>query len=197
MVTTSSTAFSSRSLAYVALFAALMAALGLVPKIDLAFGVPITLQSLGAMLAGCLLGPRRALMALGLFLLGVAMGLPLLSGGRGGPGVFMGPTVGFLFGWMLGAGVTGLVMRALMRRLDASAGWPVLAAAFAASAIGGIVVVYAVGIAGLCLIAHMTPVQGLLSMAVFIPGDLIKCGVCAAVVQTVVRGLPGWRLDRD
>jgi hypothetical protein len=36
-----------------------MAVLGLVPKIDLPFGVPITLQSLGVMLAGCLLGGKR------------------------------------------------------------------------------------------------------------------------------------------
>ena len=45
---------SAQSLSTVALFAAVMAVLGLVPKIDLPFGVPITLQSLGVMLAGCL-----------------------------------------------------------------------------------------------------------------------------------------------
>jgi biotin transport system substrate-specific component len=72
---------SSRSLSYIALFAALMAVFGLIPKIDLPFGVPITLQSLGVMLAGCLLGPRRGFLAIGLFLLAVALGLPLLSGG--------------------------------------------------------------------------------------------------------------------
>jgi biotin transport system substrate-specific component len=197
IVMTTTTAFSSRSIAYIALFAALMAALGLVPKIDLAFGVPITLQGLGAMLAGCLLGPRRGMLAIGLFLLAVALGLPLLAGGRGGPGVFIGPTAGFLLGWLLGAGVTGLVLRSLLRRMNGSTGWPVLAAAFAASAIGGVAVVYAVGILGLAAVAHMSLAQAALSMAIFIPGDLIKCGVCAAVVQAVMRGLPSWRLDRD
>ena len=49
----------AQSLSMVALFAALMAVMGLIPKIDLPFGVPITLQSLGVMLAGCLLGARR------------------------------------------------------------------------------------------------------------------------------------------
>jgi biotin transport system substrate-specific component len=34
-------------------------------------------------------------------------------------------------------------------------------------------------------------------MLVFIPGDLIKCGICAMLVQTVARGMPGWRLDHD
>ena len=77
--------------ALVALFSALMAVFGLIPKLDLPLGVPITLQTLGVMLAGALLGPRRALLAMGLFLGAVAIGLPLLSGGRGGLGVFFAP----------------------------------------------------------------------------------------------------------
>ncbi|MBD3766231.1 MAG: BioY family transporter, partial [Rhodobacterales bacterium] len=48
-----------RSLAQVALFAALTAVLGMVPQIMLATGVPITAQSLGIMLCGTVLGARR------------------------------------------------------------------------------------------------------------------------------------------
>ena len=70
---------SSRSLALISLFAALLAVFGLIPKIDLPLGVPITLQTLGVMLAGCLLGPKRALQALWLFLVAVALGLPLVG----------------------------------------------------------------------------------------------------------------------
>ncbi|MEG0141592.1 MAG: ECF transporter S component, partial [Comamonas sp.] len=51
----------ARSMAQVSLFAALMAVMGLIPKIDLPFGVPITIQSLGVMLAGVMLGPWRGL----------------------------------------------------------------------------------------------------------------------------------------
>jgi biotin transport system substrate-specific component len=193
MTTTSGSLTSSRSLSYIALFAALMAVFGLIPKIDLPFGVPITLQSLGVMLAGCLLGPRRGFLAIALFLLAVALGLPLLSGGRGGLSVFVGPTSGFLFGWMFGAFACGL----LMRRMAGATGTRLLVAAFIASVVGGIVVVYAFGIVGLSLVAHMTLSQAALAMLVFIPGDLIKCGICAMLVQTVMRGMPGWRLDRD
>jgi biotin transport system substrate-specific component len=193
MTTTSGSITSSRSLSYIALFAALMAVFGLIPKIDLPFGVPITLQSLGVMLAGCLLGPRRGFLAIALFLLAVALGLPLLSGGRGGLSVFVGPTSGFLFGWMFGAFACGL----LMRRMAGATGTRLLVAAFIASVVGGIVVVYAFGIVGLSLVAHMTLSQAALAMLVFIPGDLIKCGICAMLVQTVMRGMPGWRLDRD
>jgi len=191
------TSSSSRSLAYVALFAALMAVLGLIPKIDLPFGVPITLQSLGVMLAGCLLGPRRGFLAIALFLLAVALGLPLLPGGRGGLTVFVGATSGFLFGWMFGAFACGLLMRLLVPRLGGSTGKGLLATTFVSSVVGGIGVVYAFGIVGLSLVAHMSLWQAALAMLVFVPGDLIKCGICAVVVQTVMRGMPSWQLGRD
>ena len=42
-----------------------------------------------------------------LFLVLVALGLPLLAGGRGGLGVFASPTVGFLVGWIVAAFVIG------------------------------------------------------------------------------------------
>lgn len=192
-MTHSGAAHSSRSLSYIALFAALMAVFGLIPKIDLPFGVPITLQSLGVMLAGCLLGPRRGFLAIALFLLAVALGLPLLPGGRGGLAVFVAPASGFLFGWMFGAFACGLVMRRFAR----ATGKGLLAAAFLSALVGGIGVVYAFGIVGLSLVAHMSLAQAALAVLIFIPGDLIKCALCAMLVQTVVRGMPHWRLDRD
>lgn len=182
---------SSRSLTLVALFAALLAVFGLIPRIDLPFGVPITIQTLGVMLAGSLLGPRRAFQALLLFLIAVAFGLPLLSGGRGGFAVFAAPSSGFLVGWLFGAAVAGWVMCVLPGRT------PVKLAlrAFVASMVGGIGVVYAFGICGLVWLAHLTPWQALLASMAFLPGDLVKCGLCAVLVHTVARGLPDWGFD--
>lgn len=181
---------SSRSMAQVALFAALLAVFGLIPKIDLPLGVPITLQTLGVMLAGCMLGPKRGLQALLLFLAAVALGLPLLSGGRGGLGVFFAPSSGYLLGWPLGALVTGLVMASL------SASTPRRAAisAFIASALGGLLVVHISGVIGLVNIANLSWSQAIMGTLVFVPGDLIKCVVSALVVHTVARGLPDWPL---
>ena len=112
---------ADRSLVLIAFYAALIAALGLVPPVQIAFlgGVPITAQSLGVMLAGVMLGPVRGTLAVLLFLLIVALGAPFLSGGRGGLGVFAGPTIGFLIGWPIGAFVTGYIMQA-------TRSWPVL-----------------------------------------------------------------------
>ncbi|WP_295044301.1 biotin transporter BioY, partial [uncultured Paracoccus sp.] len=68
-----------RKMTMVALFAALIAALGLIPSLNLFFGVPITAQSMGVMLAGAVLGARRGALAVLLLMALVALGLPLLA----------------------------------------------------------------------------------------------------------------------
>src|SRR5690606_23824792 len=99
---------SSRDLALVATFAGILAALGVFPAIaPLGIPVPITAQSLGVMLCGAVLGARRGSAAVLLFLGLVAVGLPLLAGGRGGLGVFAGPSVGYLVGYVVAAWVVG------------------------------------------------------------------------------------------
>lgn len=180
---------SSRSIALVSLFAALIAVFGLIPKIDLPLGVPITLQTLGVMLAGCMLGPKRALQALVLFLAAVALGLPLLSGGRGGIGVFFSPASGYLLGWPVGAFVTGLAMAMLPSTTPRSAAF----SAFIAAMVGGLLVVHVFGVIGLVHLANLSWEQAITGTLVFVPGDLIKCVLCSTVVHTVARGLPDWR----
>ena len=180
---------SRQSLALVSLFAALLAVFGLIPKIDLPLGVPITLQTLGVMLAGCLLGARRGLQSVLLFLAAVAIGLPLLSGGRGGLGVFMAPAAGYLIGWPLGALVTGWVMG----RLPADSPRRAAFSAFVASAVGGLLVVHVAGVIGLVNLASLSWKQAALGTLVFVPGDLVKCVITALVVHTVARGLPDWQ----
>ena len=67
----------------VALFAALIAILGLVPAFPLASGVPITAQSLGVMLCGTILGSKKNSLAALFFVVLTLVGLPILAGGRG------------------------------------------------------------------------------------------------------------------
>ena len=101
-------AFNAAGLAMTATFVGIIAAMGLVPAVQLpVFPVPITLQSMGVMLAGAVLGRWRGAAAVLVFLALVALGLPLLSGGRGGLGVFFGPSVGFLLGFPVAAFVIG------------------------------------------------------------------------------------------
>ena len=181
----------AQRMALVALFAALMAAFGMIPKIDLPLGVPITAQTLGVMLAGCLLGASMGAQSMVLFLAAVALGLPLLSGGRGGMGVFFLPSAGYLISWPFAAIVTGLLMRAL----SAGSASPkrLALAALVASVAGGVVVVHTFGVLGLMLLAKLSFAQAAMGTLVFVPGDLIKCVLVAIIVHTIARGLPDWR----
>jgi biotin transport system substrate-specific component len=65
--------------------------------------------------------------------------------------------------------------------------------AFLASAMGGLLVVHVFGVVGLVNMANLSWEQALMGTLVFVPGDLIKCALCATVVHTVARGLPDWR----
>jgi len=66
--------------------------------------------------------------------------------------------------------------------------------AFAASVLGGLVFLHAMGIAGLVLLAQMPLDKALLADLVFVPGDLVKCVLCALGVHTVAKALPDWRM---
>lgn len=178
-----------RSLTLIALFAALIAALGLIPKFTLGFGVPITAQTLGVMLCGTVLGARRGALAVLLFLALVALGLPLLAGGRGGLGAFATPSVGFLVGWPLGAFVSGFLMERWQRL---PIGW----AAGLAAGLGGIGVVYFFGVAGMMVMLDKTALQALGLVTAFIPGDLLKAVFAGAITAGLARARPGSLLSR-
>ncbi|MCK0207690.1 biotin transporter BioY [Starkeya koreensis] len=181
-----------RSLVQIALYAAIFAMLGLLPRFDLPFagGVPITAQSMGAMLAGVMLGAWRGALAIVLLLFVVALGAPLLAGGRGGLGVFFSPSVGFIFGWIAVAFVAGWIMQALRTA-------PVFPSALVAAVIGGILVMYAFGIAGMSLVGGLAPLDAAKACLIFIPGDTIKAVLVALIAQTVARGMPEALLSRN
>jgi len=165
------------------------AALSLIPQFTLAFGVPITAQTLGVMLCGTVLGSRRGAVAVLLFLLLVALGLPLLAGGRGGLGVFAGPSVGFLVGWPLGAFVTGLIVEK----------WrsvPLTYVAGIASVLGGILVVYAFGVVGMSIVLGKTIPQATALVVAFIPGDVIKAVLAGLITSALAKARPESVLSR-
>lgn len=176
---------SSRDLALVAVFVGIVAALGLVPALyPFGTAVPITAQSLGVMLAGAVLGSRRGGLAVLVFIVLVAVGLPLLAGGVGGLGVFATPRAGFLVGFPVAAYVVGL----LTERGGPSYS---LVRGFVANVLGGIVVLYAFGIVGVMVMARVGIDTAATSMAVFVPGDLVKAVVAALVARGVHAGYPG------
>ncbi|GAA6527154.1 biotin transporter BioY [Intrasporangium sp. DVR] len=174
-----------RDLALVATFPGFIAALGLVPAFSpFGFPVPITVQSLGIMLAGAVLGARRGVAAVLLFLFLVALGLPLLSGGRGGLGVFAGPSVGYLIGFPIAA----LVIGALIFRRGAPyhTGYGLVAIV-----LGGIVVLYAIGVPATAWRADLSLPAAMSGSALFLVGDLAKAVIATVVAGSVHRAYPG------
>jgi len=177
-----------KTLTHVALFAALIAALGFVPAMMLPGGVPITAQSLGIMLCGTILGSWRGALAVLLFLLVVALGVPALSGGRGGYAVFLGPSVGFLLGFPIAAFVAGLVVE----RWRA----PILISAGAGAVLGGMAVLYLFGATGWALMLGKTLAEVQVFLLGFLPGDLIKVALCALITRAVAQMRPDALLSR-
>ena len=171
------------ALARVAVFAALIAVLGLPGGFTIIGSVPITAQTLGVMLAGAILGPWLGALSVTVFLALVAAGLPLLAGGRGGLGVFLGPSAGYLLGWIAGAIVIGLIVHAGGRK-------PTTWRTFVAMIVGGVVVIYAIGIPIQSLVTRLPLYETMLTSVVFIPGDVVKAVIATAIVMTLVRAYP-------
>ncbi len=70
--------------------------------------VPFSMQTFFVTLTGFVLGPKRGAMAVGLYLLAGTLGLPVFAGGKSGLGHLLGPTGGFLFGFVAFAVLCGL-----------------------------------------------------------------------------------------
>lgn len=175
--------FDTRDIARIAVFAALIAGLGLVAPIPVPGLVPITAQTLGVILAGMVLGAWRGAAAVLVFEVLVFVGLPLLAGGHGGAGSFAGVTAGYLIGWIPGAFVTGLIAHSGRSGLS---WWRVALGGL----VGGILVVYAFGIPVQAAVTGLPlDVTALMSLA-FVPGDIIKVALATALTLTLWKAYP-------
>ncbi|TDC89983.1 biotin transporter BioY [Saccharopolyspora aridisoli] len=172
---------TAANLARTVVFAAFIAVLGIFPGFYLAgAAVPVVLQNAGPLLAGSILGARRGTASVLLFVALTAIGLPLLSGGRGGIAPFLGPSGGFLLGWILSALVVGLIVQRA-----AQPGLPVLLLANLA----GVAADYLIGIPYWGLMIGDLPSAAVQSL-VFLPGDAVKLVAVSLVAVAVHRAVP-------
>ncbi len=182
---------SGPRIARIAVFAALVAVFGLTPAIPVpGFAVPITAQTLAVMLAGLMLAPIEAFLAVSLWVGLLAMGLPLLPGGVGGLSVFTTPRAGFVLGFPLAAAAVALIVGALRRLPALSTGRGHLVACGVASVIGGIAVLYAFAVPVGSVIGDIPLGKFARLMLTFVPGDLLKAGAAAVVATSAFRAAP-------
>lgn len=99
--------FTTKNIILIGMFTAIMAILSQF-SIPLPGNTPLTLQTFGAVLLGCVLGWKHGTTAMLVYLLLGAVGVPVFSGFRGGLGVLTSYTGGFLFGFLFLTFFSGL-----------------------------------------------------------------------------------------
>jgi biotin transport system substrate-specific component len=175
----------SGDLALVAVFAALVCALALTPGIPIGLlAIPITLQTLGIMLCGAVLGPWRGAAAAALYLVVGLAGVPVFAGGAAGLGVLAGPSAGFLLSYPFAAFTVGLLARAGIRRGRTVPGL------VAGTLVGGIGVVYAFGVPGMAWGGDLDLATAATLCVGYLPGDLVKAVLAVLVAAPVHRAFP-------
>lgn len=138
-------------------------------------GVPLSLQTFFIILCGLVEGPRVGALAAGLYLLAGFMGLPVFSGGMGGPAILFRPSAGFALAFPLGAFVAGLASRKRGNKYS-----PIKAFFFCAL---GSATILAGGFIGLLINTGMTKAAAATLAASFLPGDLAKSAAAASLAQ--------------
>ncbi|MFT3727010.1 MAG: biotin transporter BioY [Terricaulis sp.] len=137
--------------------------------------VPMTAQTYAVLVIGAVCGFRLAAATVGAYLLEGSAGLPVFSGGAAGPQHLIGPTGGYLFGFLIGAAAIGwLIERGWNRSFTGLLG---------AMTIGHALIF----VAGVSYLAAFTGVAGALSAGLypFILGSIVKTLAAAATVKAV------------
>jgi biotin transport system substrate-specific component len=159
----------SRRIAYTAVFIGLITVGGWisVPFVP----SPFTLQTFFVLLAGAVM-KRDAVVPVALYVLLGAAGLPVFHNGTSGIGVLLGPTGGYLIGFIVAALLAGLAYESSRPAIHM--------AGLAAAA----VLILACGVVWLVVSTGMAPaVAFILGMLIFLPGDLVKAGAAYLVAR--------------
>jgi biotin transport system substrate-specific component len=159
---------------YATLFAALTA-MGAFVAIPIG-PVPIVLQNLFVMLAGLLLGPRWGLASVGVYLLAGFCGLPVFAGGQAGIGRLVGPTGGYLIGYLPAVYLIGRLTETADRRVVRDVTAMVL----------GTLLLYACGVSWLKVVTGLQWTKALaVGMLPFLIGDALKIAAAVPVSRAL------------
>lgn len=163
-----------KSLNRIAMFTALLAVCA---WISIPSPVPFTLQTFGVFLAAGLLGRNKGAIAVLAYILLGAVGLPVFSGGRGGIGIILGETGGYIMGFLPGAYICGTICEKNKKPL-----------VLFASMVFGLLVCYAAGSMWAYFMFFNVGYAGVITVLTkhclsFVIPDLVKLAVAACVVK--------------
>ncbi|NJL58479.1 MAG: biotin transporter BioY [Desulfobacteraceae bacterium] len=138
--------------------------------------VPIVMQNMFVMLSGLLLGSRWGLAAICVYLLAGICGLPVFAGGTGGIGKLIGPTGGYLIGYIPAVYLIGMISERFEGRLWIHSIALILAA----------MIVYVFGVLWLKTVSGMTLAKTLaVGMYPFLIGDAIKIAAAVLIAKSL------------
>ena len=134
--------------------------------------VPVSGQTLAVLLIASALGRRLGSAAVLAYLAEGAMGLPVFAGGIGGPAALIGPTGGYLVGFLPAAWVCGAL---------AERGWDRNIPGMVASMVAGETVLFATGLFWLSRYVGPAAVWGM-GLLPFLPGEVAKIVIAATAL---------------
>ncbi|NLW08108.1 MAG: biotin transporter BioY [Clostridia bacterium] len=163
-----------KSLTLAAMFAVVIAFLAQI-SIPLPFSpVPVTGQTLGVLLAGTILGKNTGTLAVLGYLLMGAVGLPVFARGGAGLAVFVGPTGGYLWGFVLGVYIMGMFLEKSKHEI----GYLRLAAGMVLC----LAVLYALGTLQLCYYLQLGFAEAfILAVVPYIPMEILKSSLAVVI----------------
>jgi len=154
--------------------------IGLCAQVVIPFSpVPITGQTFAVLMAGILFGARRGSLCVLTYIAEGALGLPVFAMGRAGIGVLLGPTGGYLAGFLAAAYVTGLL---------AENGWDRRAGTTILTMIFGNVIIYTFGLLWLCCLTGIGKNVLSIGLYPFVIEEIFKMALAAMVLPA------GWKL---
>ena len=173
-----------KDMAIVAMFTALISVLSQVSIPLPVSPVPITLQTFAVYLTGAVLGSRKGTLALIIYILIGIFGMPVFSQGKSGLPVLVGPTGGYIFGFVLAVFLIGKMIEKSDRITFFRSFSAILA---------GLVIIYTLGVVQLKFVLGLSLMEALamgalpylaLEFAKVLIGAYLGCKVRKAVLNT-------------
>lgn len=169
--------------ALIAGFAALIAVCAILPDIKTGVGIPYSLQTLGVLLTGAVLGPVRGFLAVTLYLV-AGLVLPIYSGGASGVSHYSGVTAGYLVAFPLAAALCGYLVHRNPRNATQ------FTFVFTCGLLSSFLLVHTLGPLNLAWRADLSLKEAFSIDAAYFPGDIAKNVVMALVATAVHRAFP-------
>lgn len=165
----------TKHLTTVAMYLALIILSGMI-AIPMPVGVPVVLQNMMLFMAGGILGKKYGTLTAAVFVLAVALGLPVLPGGRGGAAVFFGISGSFFIGYVLAPFLVGLALEKYTKRNFLTF--------FIVYFLLGAVLINLTGLLSMSI--HSGGIKpALVAMAGFLPIDTLKAAFAAWVSERI------------